>query len=154
LLLPEGDAKGDDRSGDQDPLGYLANPWVLAGIVAAAIALPLAPADDPDCDDVRITETSLTPSDALGDAGGTYVISWTADPHRNECFTWGIMVFCDLPGQESLFPEELTLRLGDAASIQHDPSTGTSSINWTRPARFPPDCVLRVSVGAGDVDMP
>jgi len=29
-------------------LGFLANPWVLAGIVAAAIAIPLAVAHDDD----------------------------------------------------------------------------------------------------------
>ena len=32
----------------QGALGWLANPWVLAGIVAAAIAIPLAVANDDD----------------------------------------------------------------------------------------------------------
>ena len=41
-------ALGQHGYGNGGALGFLANPWVLAGIVAAAIAIPLAVASDDD----------------------------------------------------------------------------------------------------------
>ena len=137
---------------DQEENWFLDYPWALAGIVAAAIAIPMM--EDRLCDPVSVTEAGIAPSDATGAAGGTHVITWKTDPLQNDCDHWGIVVFCEVPGQSSLLPDGIVIRQGDTTSVQFDRTTDTYSLSWTRPARFPPDCVLSVYVGAGHVEMP
>ena len=45
-LVVHGDTVARGAVGDGGVIGFLSNPWVLAGIVAAAIAIPLALDDD------------------------------------------------------------------------------------------------------------
>jgi len=75
-----------------DGLGFLSNPWVLAGIVAAAIAIPLAiAADDDDCNldyDEDAGGVTVDPAEAWIDpvsitsisrgASNSPVIKWVA----------------------------------------------------------------------------